>query len=486
MRIMGTEMTSTQDLRRGSHLLRPRTPVLTARLPIGLALLLAISLAGLGVVPAYAANDFPAPAAGSSWFGADLDWDDDDADLYTQRLGSNVSLLARSIDYPLTATSTSALSDLAAQARTQGAVAVLSLEPSVGLDQLTSDDAREVVEAINDLTRDLGTAFLIRFAPEMNASWTSYGQQPAAYVDAFVVFADVVHTLALSAATAWVPAYGGGYPFGGSITDPVRGTVIDGALSATDRALLDTNGNGRLDVRDDPYGPYFPGVEAVDWVGLTMLRYGAEDSPDTGSGPNTGTNTVANTTEMQERLEDEFEYPAMSRPGFYERYAVDREKPMLLLTGAAYSAQSAEAGGPTERAVKGSWLRRVLSAARARPQIKAVVWFEPTREEPEVGSVVRWGLTTSPALGRALGRILQAGELDLAPLTGQRTGAEPGATDDPEADDSSSTDSLIDRATDAVGLSLVQVSLLLLLTLISITLWLTWQVRRQRMRPPWE
>ncbi|WP_460810461.1 glycoside hydrolase family 26 protein [Nocardioides salsibiostraticola] len=479
-------MTSTRDLRRGSRLARPRTPALTTRMPIGLAILLALSLAGLGIAPTYAANDFPAPAPGSSWFGADLDWDDDDADLYTQRLGSNVSLLARSVDYPLTATSTSALSDLAAQARTQGAVAVLSLEPSVGLDQLTPDDARDVVEALNDLTRDLGTAFLIRFAPEMNASWTSYGQQPTAYVDAFVVFADVVHTLALSAATAWVPAYGGGYPFGGSITDPVRGTVLDGALSATDRALLDTNGNGRLDVRDDPYGPYFPGVEAVDWVGLTMLRYGAEDSPDIGTDTSTTTNTIANATELQERLEDEFEYPAMSRPGFYERYAVDREKPMLLLTGAAYSAQAAEAGGPTERAVKGSWLRRVLSAARARPQIKAVVWFEPTREEPEVGSVVRWGLTTSPALGRALGRILQAGELDLAPLTGQTTDAEPGATDDPEADDSSSTDSLIDRATDAVGLSMVQVSLLLLLTLISITLWLTWQVRRQRMRPPWE
>lgn len=480
---MGTEMTSTQDLHRGSPDARRRTSVLTARLPIGLAILLTISLAGLGIAPTYAANDFPAPAPGLSWFGADLDWEDDTADLYTQRLGSNVSLLARSIDYPLTATSTSALSDLAAQAQTQGAVAVVSLEPTVGLDQLTSDDARDVVEALNDLTRDLGTAFLIRFAPEMNASWTSYGQQPTAYVDAFVDFADIVHTLALSAATAWVPAYGGGYPFGGSITDPVRGTVLDGALSAIDRALLDTNGNGRLDVRDDPYGPYFPGVEAVDWVGLTMLRYGAADSP----GTDTGTNTVANATEMKERLEDEFEYPAISRPSFYKRYAVDREKPMLLLTGAAYSAEAAEAGGPTERAVKSSWLRRVLSAARARPQIKAVVWFEPTREEPEVGSVVRWGLTTSPALGRALGRILPVGELDLAPLTGQTTDADPSTTDDgPEADDAASTDSLIDRATDAVGLSMVQVSLLLLLTLISITLWLTWQVRRQRMRPPWE
>lgn len=35
---------------------------------------------------------------------------------------------------------------------------------------------------------------------------------------------------------------------------------------------LDTNGNGVLDQEDDPFTPYFPGPEYVDWVGLSFYR----------------------------------------------------------------------------------------------------------------------------------------------------------------------------------------------------------------------
>ncbi len=472
MGAMGTEMNRARRPWVGRS--RP-----TPRMVASLVTVLAVLLGGALLTPASASNDFPSPATDSPWFGGDLDWENDDAERYTRRLGSSVSLLARSVDYPLTASSTSALSSLAAQAHTHDAVAVVSLLPTVALEELDTADAVELVGALNALTQDLDTAFLLRFAPEMNATWTTYGQRPTAYVDAFVEFADVVHARALSAATAWTPAYGGGYPFGGSLTAPVRGTHIGAALSPVDRALLDSNSDGNYDGSDDPYGAFFPGDEAVDWVGLSMLRYGADGAAET--------NTLAAPTEMQRRLEDTFEYPTLGRPSFYRRFAEARDKPMLLLTGAAYSAEAAETGGPSERAVKGAWLRRVLSATRSRPQIGAVLWFEHTREEPEVDSVVRWGLTSSPALGRALGRVLQAGELDVGPLPSKDAGAMQGAVDAQDLSAQATTgDSLLDRAAGTIGLTAVQVSIILLLTMIGLSLRLIWQVRKQRMRPPWD
>ena len=60
-------------------------------------------------------------------------------------------------------------------------------------------------------------------------------------------------------AMVWSPSSANGYPYGGR------------NLSAEDLLLLDTNGNGRLDAGDDPYSPFYPGDQYVDWVGYVML-----------------------------------------------------------------------------------------------------------------------------------------------------------------------------------------------------------------------
>lgn len=442
-------------------------------------------LIGPAAVPATAAEDFPEPAAGTSWFGAELGSSENAADRYTDRLGSPVSLLSRPIDYPLSVESTGTLSVLAAKARDAGAVSVISLQPLVPLESLEPEDASALVGVLNDLTRELGSAFLIRFAPEMNGSWTTYGQRPTAYIAAFGDFAEVVHAEAFAAQTVWAPSYGSGYPFGGSINAPVRGAVTDATISQQDRILLDTNDNGRLDQRDDPYGPYFPGAEAADWVGLSVLKFG----------PNrrAGANTVAGARELEGRLDDTFGYPdAVNRPSFYQRYAVGRKKPMLLLTGALFNPDAA-ASDPTERAVKGAWLRQVLAAAKSREQIKAVVWLESTRLEPEVGGTIRWGLTSSPALGRTLGSVVATGAFDLGPVRAVTTppdtsregtdGAADGESTSPEVD--STTGNAFARMADATGLTSVQLALLLTVLVLAMTAAVALRRRRQKLRPPW-
>ena len=37
---------------------------------------------------------------------------------------------------------------------------------------------------------------------------------------------------------------------------------------------LDTNGDGWVDMSDDPYGPFWPGADYVDWVGLDIYHMG--------------------------------------------------------------------------------------------------------------------------------------------------------------------------------------------------------------------
>lgn len=40
--------------------------------------------------------------------------------------------------------------------------------------------------------------------------------------------------------------------------------------SVADQQALDTNRNGQLDGGDDPYSPWYPGDDLVDWIGISL------------------------------------------------------------------------------------------------------------------------------------------------------------------------------------------------------------------------
>ncbi len=357
-----------------------------SRVLAGVVLLLAV----LGAAPSAAADaPPPTPAPGHPWFGPALDISEDGPLRYADRLGAGASLYTFPVDYPLTTQGTTQLRGFAEEVASQGAVLVLQVEPVVALGDLTPADADELAALVAGLHRDLDTYTLVRFAPEMNGSWRTWGQQPRAFVRAFRAVATAVHAATDHASMVWSPVYGSGYPFG-------RRQGTDSEIDLSERretGRLDTDGNGRLEAGDDPYGPYYPGAGAVDWVGLFLYRFGQSQGVDE--------NVAPPADEVASRLAESWGYGARgARASFYERFAEGRAHPLLLETAALYNPG---VGGAGELGLKRTWWRQVLAALPGHPLIGGVSWLELDRVEAEVDDQpVDWQATRTPRLAGAL------------------------------------------------------------------------------------
>lgn len=368
-----------------------------------LVLLVAV-LGGASPAAAAPAQPVPQPTSGHPWFGPNLDIRRDDPLTYADRLGTAPSLYTFPLDYPLTGAGTDQVRLFARDAATQGAVLVLEVDPTVPLGDLGAADARRLADLVRQLHEELDTYVLVRFAPEMNGSWRTWGQQPVSYVRAFRTVAAAVHEATPSAAMVWSPVYGSGYPFG-------RRQGTDSAIDLSqsrETAPLDTNGDGKVDVGDDPYGPYYPGDDAVDWVGLFLYRFGQSQGVDL--------NVVPPPTELEQRLDETWGYPERgSRPSFYDRFAAGRDQRMLLETSALYNPA---VGGASELELKRTWWREVLAAVGSRPLVGAISWLELTRVEPEVADQpVDWQAARNRRLAAPfLGDLRSAGVV-LGPVT---------------------------------------------------------------------
>ena len=71
-----------------------------------------------------------------------------------------------------------------------------------------------------------------------------------------------------ASAMVWSPNIGTGYPYAGGSPAPPEEVA----------SLLDTNRNGVLDNGDDPYLPYYPGDQYVDWVGISLYNLAYNDN----------------------------------------------------------------------------------------------------------------------------------------------------------------------------------------------------------------
>eukprot|EP00897_Mesotaenium_endlicherianum_P001838 jgi/Mesen1/1682/ME000137S00597 len=110
---------------------------------------------------------------------------------------------------------------------------------------------------------------MVRFAHEMNGGWYIWSQRPLLYIQKFCLVATILHKVLRQLAMLWAPNNGSGYPFlGGNYSCRAR-------AHGADFDILDTNGDGALDMYDDMYAPYYPGDDAVDWVGMTLFWWGA-------------------------------------------------------------------------------------------------------------------------------------------------------------------------------------------------------------------
>ncbi|MCL8024389.1 OpgC domain-containing protein [Nocardioides bruguierae] len=429
-------------------------------------------------------TDPPAmPASGHAWFGPGLEWGSDSAADYAERLGATPSLYAQRVDYPLTDDDVTYLGQFAEQASGQGAVAVLDVEPTVALRDLTEDDAQLLADELHELHRTRGTRWLVRFGPEMNGSWTLWGQQPGGYVQAFRSLATAVGDDRETArgtlpvvSMVWSPVYGAGYPYGAAYGDvaPSRDATATG---------LDTTGDGVVDAADDPYGPYWPGEQYVDWVGLTLYHFGVDQQrvdndldPATGGtqaglGEGFEPNVQPARKAFEQRLDDRYGYAADAgtRQTFYQRYAVDRRLPMIVETGALWEP---DAEGDNEYDIKSTWWDQVLGSLTDHPRIKAISWLEQRRTEAEVAdAVVDWRATRRPALADDLRVSLRRSGADIGPVTT--------VLDQAGANEAAATTRLPEPETTDDELGWIALCALVLALLLLVASWVA------RVRPGW-
>jgi hypothetical protein len=318
-----------------------------------------------------------------AWFGAHLGGDGAALDGYASALGQRPAVVGATVEVPMRSDDrrqVNALVDRLVDAR---GILLLTLEPYRGLDAVTDDVAEELAIRL-DGYNVRGVPVVVRFGPEMNGHWYRWGQQPTAFVAAFRRIAEALHREAPGTATLWAPAYGGGYPFVADLEDPA------------DEAVLDVDGDGAVTRADDPYSPYWPGAEAVDWVGLSLFHWGS-------TWP-WGENAVPEPGKLVEQLTGTYAGLGgddRGLPDFYATYGDGYDKPVALPeTGALWAP---EAPGSSERAIKRTWWRQVFdpSLRERLPRLGMVAWVErelpPDRDLPAVD----WRALRTPELAEA-------------------------------------------------------------------------------------
>ena len=182
------------------------------------------------------------PASGT-YFGVNLDWSSVSPQANDERLGHRAAVFVQFYNFPLGNDDLTNLVSLANEVKTQNGMLMVTLEPNTGLDAVTPQVAEVLANKLAEVNA-AGVAVFVRFAHEINGSWYIWSQRPTAYVHAFQIVADAVHRLAPKTAMVWAPNYGGGYPFSGGAYEAKPGSP--------DFKLLDTNGDGKLSMEDDP------------------------------------------------------------------------------------------------------------------------------------------------------------------------------------------------------------------------------------------
>jgi hypothetical protein len=362
----------------------------------------AYALAGTMLVSALVAGgatsawaDDPAPVAPSSgaYFGSILDWSGDTVVDQAERLGAPSAVYEHSASVPFSPSDSTYLSGFFDQVRQAGSLGVVTLRPTVDLSAIDASMAAAVADDVAAAGGADATVY-VRFAPDMNGTWVEWGQKPSVYRAAFSTVADAIHARMANAVMVWSPAWGGDYPF-------------RAARAADTEQLrdLDSNGDGMVSNLDDPYEPYYPGSDSVDWVGLSLYH------DDTSGGQ--AVNSMPAPTEFVDSLDSS----ADTGGDFYARYSVAEGKRMMLESAAYYTPS---AGGPDELSIKQAWWRQIFStvSSPAYSQIGVVLWRDTTATRAVAGeSVIDWSVTLNSATAKPLVEDLASSGLRLGPVT---------------------------------------------------------------------
>jgi hypothetical protein len=204
--------------------------------------------------------------------------------------------------------------------------------------------------------------------------------------------------------TVWAPNEGSGYPYAGGVYEATPGSA--------DFTALDTNKDGRLTQEDDPYSPYWPGDDAVDWVGLSVYHFGTAYP--------WGQNTVPEPGKLIGKITGTYRSAYVDEtavPNFYSVYADGHSKPFAICeTGAFYNTSRSD--GASALSIKKAWWDQLFDPQLQAqfPRLRLTVWFEWIKQENQPGNpTVDWAATADGATAQAF-RSALPNSFGMAPL----------------------------------------------------------------------
>ena len=295
------------------------------------------------------------------------------------------------------------------EARRISAFLQLTIEPSRAPSEI-STIPQDILDQIADhclkINTVYGTPIYLRYGHEMNGDWTYYGLQPIEFKLGFQRLAQAIRKKTNLTAMVWGPNLGINYPFqNGGMTLPANNTA--------NFRELDSNNDGVIDFRDDPYTPYYPGDDYVDWVGMSLYWY-----PDAGTGfnglpePNFFLDQLTSTGASIDKFQPVAQ--GQANRNFYQNFPVLRNKPMMIPESACPWVPSITTSTTTEVLAKQNWWKQLFSdnVRTNYPKIKMAFCFEETKADG-VNAVRDWQLTKNP-------QVLDAFKSDLNALNNQK------------------------------------------------------------------
>lgn len=327
------------------------------------------------------------PEPGTAVLGVNLDWGTEQLSEFSTAVGGRPGAAVVFTELPLTADNRTNLRGAADQIRGENSSLLLTLEPRAGLDAITDTVLADTAALLAEVSAT-GVPVIVRFAHEMNGSWYPWGQQPEEYVAAFRAMAEVLDAEAPGVAMMWAPNYGGGYPFAGGEFETTAGEP--------GFTVLDTDGDGTLTMADDPYAPYYPGDDVVDWVGMSLYHWGSTYP--------WGENEVAEPTKFVDQLRGAYVGLGgddSSLPDFAATYSESAGIPLAIPETAAFVTADADLALALE--IKRSWWQQVFAADTLEkvPGLAMINWFEWKKFEVEVDGDVDWTVGRTPQIADA-------------------------------------------------------------------------------------
>ncbi|KAJ3309326.1 hypothetical protein HDU76_003653 [Blyttiomyces sp. JEL0837] len=271
----------------------------------------------------------------------------DSLDGFSGRTNWRPALLSFDLAIDMEPLSTDLITTVATQASKVNGMLQIIVKPSINVEDVPDSRLRELALLVKSFNENLKVPVYVVYCPELNANWNpTYGMRPFQTLKSFRTLADYVHLVTNMTAMVWTPALGVNYPFLGN------GFALPNTVSdPTNLVMLDTNRNGKLDKNDDPYGPYYPGDQYVDWVGLTMYNIHMD--------PTSRQYLPTDKTYLYDSLIGDT--TPNTNTNFYHQFSASRNKPLsITLSGAPYKLNGTnDIQPPAEIAVKQSWWRHL-------------------------------------------------------------------------------------------------------------------------------